>query len=71
MIKKKRDSYKEIEMEGRTRDEGVCCETLKGEKTTERGGREGKGDLEREKRQTNGRYTYVPPYIHTYIERET
>ena len=24
-------------MEGRTRDEGVCCETLKGEKTREGG----------------------------------
>ena len=31
-------------MEGRTRDEGVCCETLKGEKTRERGG----GERERE-----------------------
>ena len=37
MIKKERESCKEIEMEGRTRDEGVCCETLKGEKTREGG----------------------------------
>ena len=57
-------------MEGRTRDEGVCCETLKGEKTREGGGREGKGDLERETRQTDGKYTYIPPYIYACIERD-